>query len=473
MRSARRRVWLWSTQPLRMLWANPVGAASLTRPRQPPPRRSNFRRRTAQRARSRDLQRRCPPAARPRLERLRGFGASFGGTTSACARASRWRTDMPPCWWSRPNSRPRAWPCPNACTGCSPICKCRAAVFAADGELIEAQPAAQPLIGGRRDLPSLGAAAKLAREASESGRAQGEVGGRKVGFLNSAPARPSRCCSALHGGEQGRRSTRTSRCQRLSRLRTLRMPRGGSRSASSGRWMPNCASFLARRVRAPARAENVVRARTAVARSGDRARHRPRRACRAGSGRARHLERHRHRLAGRRRRRAGCRSRCRACRCSTAIVNSPAFADSASAATWSAWPNCSAPASTGRRSAGSRRAASPRERRIASRSTMCCPFRCRRRPKPRPRLRKRSNPARDRQPRSPGEHSAFQELARELSRAAEEPAARPSRSLSRSPTVAPPRRLRRRVRRIERRPRDARRRARFSTASRSAFSSTG
>src|ERR1700680_1611082 len=73
-------VWLWSADATRILWANPVGAAIFDAsspgaldalafdPRQP---------RAAQISR---LAGSLPNGAAPRLERLRGFGAAFGGT---------------------------------------------------------------------------------------------------------------------------------------------------------------------------------------------------------------------------------------------------------------------------------------------------------------------------------------------------------------------------------------------------------
>ena len=49
-----------------------------------------------------------------------------------------------------------------------------AAVFTADGELIEAMPAARERFGDKRDLVALGAE-QLAREASLNGRADGDI----------------------------------------------------------------------------------------------------------------------------------------------------------------------------------------------------------------------------------------------------------------------------------------------------------
>jgi PAS domain S-box-containing protein len=57
-----------------------------------------------------------------------------------------------------------------------------AAVFTADGELIEVQPAAQALLGGQRGLTALGAE-KLAREASLNGSAEGEIQAGQINIL--------------------------------------------------------------------------------------------------------------------------------------------------------------------------------------------------------------------------------------------------------------------------------------------------
>src|SRR5665213_3980473 len=57
-----------------------------------------------------------------------------------------------------------------------------AAIFSADGELIEASTAARKYLADRRDLEALGAE-KLAREASLNGRADGELAGAPVTML--------------------------------------------------------------------------------------------------------------------------------------------------------------------------------------------------------------------------------------------------------------------------------------------------
>ena len=109
--------------------------------------------------------------------------------------------------------------------------------------------------------------------------------------------------------------------------------------------------------------------------------------------RARHLERHRRALAGRRYGCSPCRSRCRACRCSTATASLPVIAASASAATSIAWPRWS----SAERKRRPRRPTSSRKRRRINILPFAPP------------------PAEEPPALSPGERSAFEELARELS----------------------------------------------------------
>ena len=57
-----------------------------------------------------------------------------------------------------------------------------AAMFTADGELIDVQPAARTLLGERRDLIALGAE-QLARETSLNGVAEGEISAGQISML--------------------------------------------------------------------------------------------------------------------------------------------------------------------------------------------------------------------------------------------------------------------------------------------------
>ncbi|MGB8243522.1 MAG: hypothetical protein WCF76_06460, partial [Pseudolabrys sp.] len=69
-----------------------------------------------------------------------------------------------------------------------------AAMFTADGELIEARPATHTLLGERRDLLALGAE-PLAREASVNGVAEGEIPAGQISMLKLGADRLSHCSS--------------------------------------------------------------------------------------------------------------------------------------------------------------------------------------------------------------------------------------------------------------------------------------
>ncbi len=115
-----------------------------------------------------------PSGGGQRLERLRGFGAPIGGTLLCfCSRLTladnshailvvateRAGKDL-----SLPERARRLL---------ADIAR-PAAVFSADGELIEVQPAARAQLSGRHDLNALGAD-RLAREASLNGHAEGVI----------------------------------------------------------------------------------------------------------------------------------------------------------------------------------------------------------------------------------------------------------------------------------------------------------
>ena len=72
-------VWLWSAQAPRLLWANPVGAAIFDAPSPAAAANLKFDTRHLGAAQIARLAGTLPAGGAPRLERLRGFGASFGG----------------------------------------------------------------------------------------------------------------------------------------------------------------------------------------------------------------------------------------------------------------------------------------------------------------------------------------------------------------------------------------------------------
>jgi signal transduction histidine kinase len=80
-------VWLWSTDGGRILWANPVGARLFGAANGSALARTTFGPADAHRRQIAQLAGRLPPDGAIRLERLRGFGAPFGGLmTCSCTR---------------------------------------------------------------------------------------------------------------------------------------------------------------------------------------------------------------------------------------------------------------------------------------------------------------------------------------------------------------------------------------------------
>jgi len=167
-------VWLWSSDGKRVLWANPIAAAVFDTASPSALAAIQFAPSHAAAAQIARMAGTLPAGSAPRLERLRGFGAGYGGrlvclcsrivladNTSAvlvvsteraakdlslAERAQRLLIDL---------QRP-------------------AAIFSADGELIAASPQAGERFGDKRDLMALGAE-RLAREATLNGRADGEI----------------------------------------------------------------------------------------------------------------------------------------------------------------------------------------------------------------------------------------------------------------------------------------------------------
>jgi len=80
--------WLWSVDGTRILWANPVGARLFGAANSIALAEKIFGPADAQRRQVARLAHRLPATGAVRLERLRGFGAPFGGLVS-CERAVR------------------------------------------------------------------------------------------------------------------------------------------------------------------------------------------------------------------------------------------------------------------------------------------------------------------------------------------------------------------------------------------------
>ena len=171
-------VWLWSTDATRVLWANPTAAAILNA--KSPAAVSALRFKTshpavAQVAR---LAATLPQGGAPRLERLRGFGANVGGTlTCLCSRFLLRDGTAAVLLVSTERAGPEI-PLPDRARRLIGD-DANAAVFSADGELVEAGSAARERFGTSADLTALGAE-KLAHEASVNGEAEGDIGAGRI-----------------------------------------------------------------------------------------------------------------------------------------------------------------------------------------------------------------------------------------------------------------------------------------------------
>jgi PAS domain S-box-containing protein len=173
-------VWLWSTDANRILWANPTGAAIFDAPSPSAIAARKFKPRHVAAVQIARLAGTLPQGGAPRLERLRGFGGSFGATLIClCSRIilTDNRTAVLVVSVDRAG---KELALPERARRLLENGGAPAAIFAADGELIHAEATARELLGARRDLMALDAE-KLAREATLNGTAEGET---QAGHVN-------------------------------------------------------------------------------------------------------------------------------------------------------------------------------------------------------------------------------------------------------------------------------------------------
>jgi len=166
-------VWLWSATEPRILWANPVAAAIFDAPSPAAASTLEFDPHHSAITQVARLVGTLPQGL-PRLERLRGFGAALGGTlTCQCSRITLADHRQAILIVSTERAG-KELPLPERAHRLLKDVDEPAAVFTADGELIESLPRARERMAGKRDLIALGAE-KLAREATLNGRADGEI----------------------------------------------------------------------------------------------------------------------------------------------------------------------------------------------------------------------------------------------------------------------------------------------------------
>jgi PAS domain-containing protein len=166
-------VWLWNADADRILWANPAGAAIFDAPSPSDAASLRFDARHPASVQVARLSGMLPQGSAPRLERLRGFGASIGATLICLCSRIALVDDRAAILIVAAERAGRNLALPERATRLLRDMDSPSALFTADGEIIAAQPEAAERMGARRDLVSLGAE-KLAREASLSGTADGE-----------------------------------------------------------------------------------------------------------------------------------------------------------------------------------------------------------------------------------------------------------------------------------------------------------
>ena len=167
-------VWLWSADATRVLWANPTAAAIFDAASPKALAAVNFEPTHPAAAQIARLAGTLRAGAAPRLERLRGFGASFGGTLIClCSRIAL--VDGGAAVLVAATERAgKDLSLPDRARRLLADLERPAAIFSADGELIEAVQTARKRFADKRDLVALGAE-KLAREAMLNGRADGDI----------------------------------------------------------------------------------------------------------------------------------------------------------------------------------------------------------------------------------------------------------------------------------------------------------
>jgi len=163
--------WLWSADGSRILWANAVGAAIFDAADTNGCTTRRFDAKHPAAVEIARLAATLPPAGQQRLERLRGFGASFGrALTCVCSRFGAADGEGILVVAAEPAGPPL--PLPERVRRLFAGRERPLAVFASDGALLYANDAAKPHLAGSATLSALGIA-EMAAQAAAAGRAGG------------------------------------------------------------------------------------------------------------------------------------------------------------------------------------------------------------------------------------------------------------------------------------------------------------
>jgi PAS domain S-box-containing protein len=174
--------WLWRADRPGILWSNPVGAAIFDAASPGLLAQFEFESHHVAVAQITRLAGTLPHGGAPRLERLRGFGARFGGTlTCMCSRITLNDNSTAILVVSTERAG-KDLSLPDRARRILTDFDRPAAIFTADGELIEATASAKEALGTTRDVMGFGAE-RLASEASKNGKAEGDVASGHVTML--------------------------------------------------------------------------------------------------------------------------------------------------------------------------------------------------------------------------------------------------------------------------------------------------
>src|SRR5262245_43579439 len=175
-------VWLWSSDAARILRANPAGAAIFDAASPGEASALHFKTKHPASAQVARLVVTLPRAGTPRLERLRGFGAAVGGMLICLCSRLTLADNTTAILIVSTERAARDLSLPDRAHRLLADFSSPAAIFTAEGELIDAPRSAQALLGDRRDLIALDAE-RLAREASHNGAAEGEISAGQISML--------------------------------------------------------------------------------------------------------------------------------------------------------------------------------------------------------------------------------------------------------------------------------------------------
>jgi PAS domain S-box-containing protein len=175
-------LWLWRVDAQKILWANPTAAAIFDAASPAALAQRTFEPTHPSAAQILRLAGTLPAGAGQRLERLRGFGAGIGGTlTCLCSRITL--ADNSAAILVIATERAgKDLGLPERARRLLADLATPAAIFSADGELIAATDTARGRLGDNRDLIALDAD-KLAREASLNGQATGEIASGRIAIV--------------------------------------------------------------------------------------------------------------------------------------------------------------------------------------------------------------------------------------------------------------------------------------------------